>query len=120
MQFDIVVCIEIIEHIDDYKTFLSNIIKKFAKKDKDGFYNMIEPTEFFISTPNRNNKSINKNTPRNKYHVREWNSAEFYNVLSEFFSSVKLYNAIGVEIPYADIEATTHTPILAKVNNPKI
>lgn len=120
MKFDLVVCIEIIEHINDYKTFLKTIINKFAKKDKDGNYNLIEPTEFFISTPNRSNRHINQNTPGNKYHVREFTAPEFYNVLSEFFSSIKFHNAIGVEIPYSEIETTTHTPLLARCWNPKI
>jgi 2-polyprenyl-3-methyl-5-hydroxy-6-metoxy-1,4-benzoquinol methylase len=119
MKFDLVVCIEIIEHINDYKTFLKTIINKFTRKDKNGNYDLINPTEFFISTPNRNNQHIQKNTPHNKYHVREWNAPEFYNVLSEFFNNIKFHNAIGVEIPYEEIKETTHTPILAKVWNPK-
>src|SRR3990167_4239961 len=74
MKFDIVVAIEIIEHIYDYKKFLEVIVKKFARKIKDGQYDTQEPTEFFISTPNRNNKNIRKDKPYNSYHCREWTS----------------------------------------------
>ena len=119
MKFDLVVCIEIIEHLNDYKTFLRTIIDKFTRKDKHGGYDFANPTEFFISTPNRSNRHIQKATPYNKYHTREWNAPELYNVLSEFFNNIKFYNAIGVEIPYEEIKETTHTPILAKSSNPK-
>jgi len=50
MQFDVVVAIEIIEHIEDTDTFLKSIIR-FAKKNKNG-YIKDDPTTFFISTPN--------------------------------------------------------------------
>lgn len=103
-KFDIVVSIEVIEHIDDYKGFLSTIIQKFDKR-KLGY----EGTEYFISTPNRNNKSIHKDRPYNKYHVREWTSEEFHAVLSEFFQNVHLMNAKGVP---TEIH-TEHTPLLA-------
>ena len=43
MKFDVLVAIEIIEHIDDYKKFLSTIVRKLSKPD----------SVFFISTPNR-------------------------------------------------------------------
>jgi len=113
MRFDIVVCIEIIEHIADYKGFLRNIIEKFAKKDSRGAWT---DTEFFISTPNRNHKSIQKDHPNNHWHVREWTSQEYTEVLKEFFNVVKMYKADGVVVPYE----TDHTPLLAHVASPKI
>lgn len=119
-KFDQVVAIEIIEHIDDYKLFLTTIIQKFARVNKTGGYDTTEPTEFFISTPNRNNKSISKGGPRNKYHVREWTSGEFYKVLSGFFENVILSSATGVEIPLGEYETTLHTPLLARCWGPKV
>lgn len=111
-KFDQVVAIEIIEHIDDYRAFLDVLINKFDKRSPEN------PTEYFISTPNRNNKTIQKDKPKNVYHVREWTSLEFYNVLNEFFNKIILMNAIGE--PIEDIVNTTHSPILAKCWDPKI
>lgn len=119
LKFDIVVAIEIIEHVDDYQGFLRAIIDKFAKKMKEGLYNVLEPTEFFISTPNRNNRHLTKATPKNKFHVREWTAPEFYNILCDYFKNIEFKNAIGVDIPYSEIMETTHTPIIAHCWNPK-
>ena len=103
MKFDIVVAIEVIEHIADYRTFLNNLIKFDSKNPNN-------PTEYFISTPNRNNKSIRKDRPYNPYHVREFTSQEFYDVLSEYFKDIELFSAAG-EPTTID---TTHTPLLAR------
>jgi 2-polyprenyl-3-methyl-5-hydroxy-6-metoxy-1,4-benzoquinol methylase len=119
MKFDIVTCVEIIEHVNDYKRFLRLIIDKFSRKIDGGIYDVLNPTEFFISTPNRANKRIMANTPGNKYHCREWTGTEFYNVLSEFFGHIVFHNSLGIEIPYEQISTTTHTPILAKCWGPK-
>ena len=116
MKFDFVVCIEVIEHVDDYKSLLKNIIR-FAKKDKKGGYNVNGfPTEFFISTPNRNAKKISKVNPGNKFHVREWTSEEFHAVLSEFFNKVEFFNREGKP---AEIKNDWST-VLAKCSLPKI
>jgi intein/homing endonuclease len=111
MKFDVVVAIEIIEHIADHRGFLERLIKKFDKRDAD------DPTEYFISTPNRNNKSIQDDHPKNPFHVKEWTSEEFYNVLSEFFGSIEFMNAKGEPI---EGYSTTHTPLLARCKYPKI
>lgn len=111
MKFDIVAAIEIIEHINDYRTFLKNLIIKFDNR-RPG----VEATEYFISTPNRNNKGIKKEKPGNPYHVREWTSEEMYDALSEYFSNIQLYSAAGVAVG----KTTDHTPVLAKCSGPKI
>jgi len=59
MKFDLVATVETIEHISDHKKFLEQIIR-FDKKDNNN------PTEYFISTPNRNN-----NAPARGY-LRAW------------------------------------------------
>jgi 2-polyprenyl-3-methyl-5-hydroxy-6-metoxy-1,4-benzoquinol methylase len=102
MKFDVVVMIEVIEHIADCTGFLQTVIRKF---DNGG------DTEYFISTPNRNNDSISKDRPKNVYHVREWRSEEFYEMLSKLFKEVKFYNAKGEPI---EGYSTNHTPLLAK------
>ena len=116
MQFDFVVSIEVIEHIDDYKKFLENIIK-FAKKDKKGSYNIAGgATEFFISTPNRNNAKISKVNPGNKSHVREWTSEEYHALLSDYFEKIELMDRNGNIVPISNDNPT----LLAKCWLPKI
>lgn len=100
MKFDIVVAIEVIEHIYDTDIFLKNIISKFTKKDKKGSCHIPnEPTEFFISSPNRNFKKIRKDKPENPYHVREWRAEEFVEMLKGYFEEVRLYNQKGENVP---------------------
>lgn len=94
--FDIVVCIEVIEHIDDYISVL-NFIKRLCKKHKKtGEY--LEPpnaTICYISSPNRNYQTMGKEYPRNKRHVREWTPDELYAVLTKHFKYVVLRNPKG-------------------------
>ena len=110
MKFDVVVAIEVIEHIADCEKFLEQIIKKFDNKTPNN------PTEYYISTPNRNNKSISKDRPKNKYHVREMSSQEFHALLSRYFNEVNLFSAAGEP---ATLD-TIHTPCLAICRNPKL
>jgi 2-polyprenyl-3-methyl-5-hydroxy-6-metoxy-1,4-benzoquinol methylase len=111
MKFDAVVAIEIIEHIDDYKFFLKQLINKFDNRRPE------DSTEYYISTPNRNNDSIKNDHPYNKFHVREWTSEEFYSVLSEFFGDIKFTNSEGEPI---EGYTTNHTPLLAICKKTKI
>ena len=115
MMFDFVVAIEIIEHIEDYKKFLAQLCQ-FAKKKKDSYHIASGATEFFISTPNRNNKHISSVKPKNKYHVREMTQEEFITALSEFFEEVEILDSLGRPVG----EKNDHTPILARTSLPKI
>lgn len=93
--FDIVACIEVIEHIEDYQKVL-DFLKRLCKKDKKGVY--LEPpdsTKVFISSPNRNHPKIGKESPKNKRHVREWTPAELYGILEKNFKYITLMNSIG-------------------------
>lgn len=103
MKFDIVSAIEVIEHIYDYKIFLEKIIK-FDNNNPNN------PTEYYISTPNRNNKSIQKDRPYNKYHCREWKSEELHAILSEYFSEIEFFSSAGEPAPID----TNHTPLLIR------
>lgn len=98
MAFDIVVAIEVIEHIWDVHQFL-NQIKRFTMKDKRG--NIIKSfgTEFFLSTPNRNSPKIRKDRPENIFHVREWTSDEIHALLEKHFENVEMLNQKGESIP---------------------
>lgn len=95
MQFDIVACVEVIEHIDDYEATL-NFLKRLVKKDKQNV--TVEPpnsTKIFISSPNRNCKNVRDTQPANKQHVREWTPGELYEVLTKHFKYVVLMNVAG-------------------------
>lgn len=100
MAFDMVVCIEVIEHIADYNVVL-NFIKKLCKKDKAGNY--LEPpnsTICYISTPNRRqlvaHSGKSQKRPANRRHVREWNPEELYGILTKHFKYVLLRDPDGV------------------------
>lgn len=105
MKFDYIISIEVFEHIDDYQGFIDNLILKLGKPG----------TIYWLSTPNRNNKSLSQDgPPKNKYHVREMRSGEFLAALKKTFHEVQLFNSAGVPIPAEEYETTEHTPLLAK------
>jgi cyclopropane fatty-acyl-phospholipid synthase-like methyltransferase len=63
--FDLVTCIDVIEHVEDYNMLL----KEMLRVSKKGV---------FISTPNRRPEYTNPDgTPRNRWHLREWSFDEF-------------------------------------------
>ena len=95
MKFDIVVCIETIEHINEYQKLL-NFIKKLCKTNKRGEYlEPLDATLVYISSPNRNSSKILKDHPRSKRHIREWTPEELYAVLTKNFKYVTIMNHKG-------------------------
>jgi 2-polyprenyl-3-methyl-5-hydroxy-6-metoxy-1,4-benzoquinol methylase len=93
--FDIVACVEMIEHVEDYNKVLE-FIKKRCKKDKKGIYQ--EPpdsTKVFISTHNRNNVHSKKDSPTTEKHVREWSPDELYAILTKNFKYVTIMDIDG-------------------------
>lgn len=100
---DVIVAIEVLEHIAEGQKFIDNLVLKFGQPGSD----------YFISTPNRNNKSLSQTgPPKNKYHCIEYTSKEFVTLLKKTFSEVTLYNSAGVPIPKEEYDTTTHTPLL--------
>lgn len=95
MAFDIVVCIEIIEHVAEYEKMLA-FIKRLAKRNKDKTpIDSVDATKFFISSPNRNRVDNPPEVPKNKFHVREWTPGELYEILTKHFKHVTLMNDHG-------------------------
>lgn len=95
MAFDIVVCVEVIEHVNEYEKLLA-FIKRICKKDKSGnFMELPDATKVFISTPNRNHSKHSIEITKNKAHVREWTPAELYGILSRHFKYVTVMNELG-------------------------
>ncbi len=115
MAFDIVVCIEVIEHIEDYQKVL-DFLKRLCKKDKKGVYlEPLEATKVFISTTNRNWRKQPKEHPGSSRHVREWIPAEFYKILEDNFKYVTLMNTNG---DLVDLDMTDES-MFFKVETPK-
>ena len=116
MKFDIVMAIEIIEHIEDAEGFLRALITKFTKRDKNGDPHIpAEATEFFISSPNRNSPKIKKDRPQNIFHIREWTSQEYMALMRKYFEEVELMNYKGEPV----LEDTQEQLILVKCKYPK-
>ena len=78
-RFDLAVCVDVIEHINDYPVFLNSF---------SGLANYA-----IISTPNkaRDFESYSAKSPKYYQHVREWTAGEFYWILRVFYDKVSLY-----------------------------
>ena len=71
-SFDVVTCVDVIEHVEDF----NRLIKEMLRVSRKGI---------FLSTPNRRPENTNKDgSPKNCWHLREWNFNEFEEVLSQF------------------------------------
>lgn len=101
MKFDVVVSIEVIEHLVNHRPLLA-FLKRVGKPS----------AVYFISTPNRDawKGTGRAKRPRNPYHIREWNAREFRALLSEEFARVELFNRDLVPVS----DETSETPILAR------
>lgn len=74
--YDVIVMIEVIEHIEDWQEALKNC---HARLHHDGV--------LIVSTPNANGTFV-----KNALHGDEWTAVEFYENLKEFFSEVTLHD----------------------------
>lgn len=94
MHFDYVVCVEVIEHIPRTETEkLITFLNRFVKRDKHN--KVVEgasQTKIFITSPNRNAPSIQKETPRNEHHCYEATAGELYEYLTSKYRYVTVYN----------------------------
>jgi SAM-dependent methyltransferase len=78
--FDSIISFEVIEHIEDDRTFLREI-RRLARPGAC----------IVISTPNRLIASGDTAKPLNPFHIREYLTDEFYDLLSGIFSSVVIF-----------------------------
>jgi len=70
--FDIVTCVDVIEHVEDY----NRLIKEMLRVARKGV---------FLSTPNRRPEYTNKDgSPKNYWHLREWSFEEFDQIVRKF------------------------------------
>jgi O-antigen biosynthesis protein len=79
-QFDVVVCFEALEHVDDHATLLDVVCGALR-----------EGGIFFVSTPDR---TVYSRDYHNPFHVHELDRIEFREFLSPRFSSVVLYGQV--------------------------
>ena len=77
--FDAVISFEVIEHVNDFRPFLSGV-KKVMKKDGLAI----------ISSPNAL-YSIRRDLPKHPFHIKEFEPEEFRQELLKYFSDVKLF-----------------------------
>ncbi|HOX35093.1 MAG TPA: class I SAM-dependent methyltransferase [Methanoregulaceae archaeon] len=70
--FDIVTCVDVIEHVEDYDRLIADMMR-------------VARRGVFISTPNRRPEYTNRDgTPKNYWHLREWNCSEFDEIVRKF------------------------------------
>lgn len=69
-EFDVVTCVDVIEHVRDYQSFLGEVIR-------------VSRGVALLSTPLRRPEFTKKDgTPRNIWHLREWSFEEFYEIVT--------------------------------------
>lgn len=78
-SFDTATTFQVIEHIEDDESFVSEIHRVLA-----------DHGTLIISTPN-----IKMSLTRNPWHVREYNHEQFKNLLSRYFSEVECLGVYG-------------------------
>ena len=70
-NFDVVTCIDVIEHVPDYKNLINEMLR-------------VSKRSVFISTPNRRPENTRPDgRPKNRWHLREWSYEEFNAVLGK-------------------------------------
>lgn len=94
--FDATVCVDVIEHIKDYKTAIKNLIES--------------ANEVWISTPNRNNPMIGQNKPHNDYHIKEFAPEEILKIIGNKNARIRRWDTFE-EVD----QSTTFTPLVYQI-----
>ncbi len=107
--FDVVVSVEVIEHVADFVGFLRTC-QTLAPRAILTTPNRARGPRFDIPGP-----------PETKKHVREWTAGEFYWVLRAFYRDVKLYGMPNPYVPeLVPIRVTdTLSPLVADCREPR-
>jgi hypothetical protein len=107
--FDVVVAVEVVEHIEGYVEFLRACVELSPRA--------------ILTTPNRARgpRFDIPGPPETKKHVREWTAGEFYWVLRAFYRDVKLYGMPNPYVPeLVPIRVTdTLSPLVADCRMPQ-
>lgn len=84
-RFDVILALQVIEHILDVHRFLKKVILLL---NRNGIV--------IFSTPNASTQSYNENP----YHYKEFSQNELYNLLSTYFKRINIYGVHGDNIIY--------------------
>ena len=107
--FDLVVAVEVIEHVVDFAGFLRTCASLAPRA--------------IITTPNRRRgpKFDTAGPPPAAKHVREWTAGEFYWVLRTVYADVRLYAMPNPYVPeLVGVTVTTKlTPLVADCREPR-
>lgn len=78
--FDVVVCLEIFEHVTEYERLLVESRR------------VLKPSgRIIVSTPNKQVFSPGQDRPINPWHVREFSADEFVGILASYFRGLRLW-----------------------------
>jgi len=83
-MFDVVVSLEVIEHIQDDIKFLTEIRRVVKAKGT-----------YILTTPNKTYRIRPHKKPWNRFHVREYSPDELENTLKTIFSDVRVWGICG-------------------------
>ena len=104
-KFDLVVAMDVIEHISNYKNILREAVR-------------LAPRAIF-TTPNRRRNDPPLLTPPYYQHIQEWSAEGFYYMLKQYYTNVYL---LSMPDPYTPITIpidinSPMTPIIAICEN---
>lgn len=131
-KFEVVVFVEVLEHLSDPILGLRNLKNKFFNTtwlDQGGNSYIKErstpkggnPTVGFITVPNTNNPHVKAADAKNKLHLTHYTPSSFYTLLTEHFRSVVLYDGENVSDWSQDETVNLDTQcrlLIAKVEDP--
>jgi len=107
-SFDVITTIDVIEHVEKYDKFIDELLR-VAKR------------VVMFSTPNRRPEYTNPDgTPKNHWHLREWNRSELDTILKKHGAKIEWYHVNGPwEGPFTvsrtvRSDTQTLTPVLIK------
>lgn len=104
-EFDVVTCIDVLEHVKDYHKFLDELLR-------------ISKDYVLISTPNQRPEFTNADgTPKNYWHLREWKYGELDEILKQHKATIDWFFIDGpFEGPFTlQKRATKNTLVLMPV-----
>lgn len=86
-SFDVVVCLELIEHVEDYVAVMEEM------------HRLLKPGGILIlSTPNKDVTSPGREKPIHEFHVHEFTIPELWELCQRYFAGVELFSQ---ENPFA-------------------